>query len=156
MTTIDPFKDSQTTKKRKTLNILLIIFISYHIIFDVIHLPISLANWFVPFKVGVPQYIPFHVDDQYAKISGFNRVQFIFKNEHETLTVWATNDQDWIHYPDKRETYPLNSGQLGYYSETGNIQTLNFKKDAIHYSMDYEGSTLLSKNELRSIANSIE
>ena len=114
-----------------------------------------MVNWLVPFKVESPGDLPFLVVDQYAKLSGFNRVKLTYKNEDETLNVWVTNDMGWVSASNMDEVIPLTNGLQGHYKEVDGIQILSFRKDSVEFAIEYKGHILLEKEELVQVASSI-
>ncbi|MBM6617894.1 hypothetical protein [Bacillus suaedaesalsae] len=116
-------------------------------------LPVSMVEWFVPFKVYTP-YIPFEVEDSYYKISGIDRVKLVYENEDESMIVWATTEIGWNNVTQWDETLQIHGGKV-YYNEVDGIQMISFRVDSVEYAIDYRGKDLLTKDELLKIASSI-
>lgn len=114
-----------------------------------------MANWFVPFKVESPNEVPFSVKNNYAKISGFDRVKLVYENDRETLIVWVTNDNGWVNGSHVYDTVPLTNGLQGVYKEENGVQMLSFRKDSVEFAIEYNGDILLDKEELVQVASSI-
>jgi hypothetical protein len=143
-------------KLRKFMTALLLGLFLIGVIFYYVKLPVGMAGLFVPFKVETPEYLPFKVENKYAKFAGFDKVEIIYENQNETLTVWATSNIGWNNVSEWDEKVTLGDSATAYYGETDNVQMISWRVDEVEYAIDYEGNMSLDKEELIKIASSIK
>ncbi len=120
-----------------------------------LQLPLAFTTSFVPFEVSEPAYLPIDATDQYSNLVNLKQVKLVYKNEAESLTVWATTDLGWNHVTRWDEPIELLDGSNGYYTEVDQIKIVSWQHENVEYAIDYSGNRL-SKEELVKIASSIE
>jgi hypothetical protein len=146
----------QTDRRRKFLTSLFVIFILISTIIYFFKLPVNMAGWFVPFKVGTATYIPISVENQYSKLIGFNRVKTVYENPDETITVWVTSEIGWNNVSNWDEHFSLDDGTTAYYNSSDTVQMISWRKGKVEYAIDFKGTSPLSKDVLIKIASSLK
>lgn len=125
------------------------------LIFPHIKLPNVMANQLVPFKVEEPSYLPIKTSKTYSHVIGSDRVETVYENKNETITVWATTDIGWNVVSNWTEQIVLSNGIRGYYNEQDSLQMISWRKGNVEYAIDYEGENL-TKEDLIEIAASFD
>ena len=115
-----------------------------------------MASWFVPFKVETPSYIPIEAENEFAKVFIFNRVKIVYKNQNESLTVWATSKIGWNNVSSWDEKITINDETTAYYNESGDVQIISWRLGKVEYAIDYKGNEPLPIEKMIKMASSIQ
>ncbi|GAA0344034.1 hypothetical protein GCM10008967_38090 [Bacillus carboniphilus] len=146
----------KTDKRRRFITYVIASLFIITILFNFVKLPVTMAGWFVPFKVDTPTYLPLDVEHQYAKVVGLDTVKILYKGSGGTITVWATTNIGWNNVSTWDEQVSLLDGTTAYYDFIDNMQMISWKKGNVEYAVDYQGEPLLAREELIEIASSIK
>ncbi|WP_456272534.1 hypothetical protein [Bacillus sp. AK031] len=145
-------------KVRKLLLAIIVGVVSISAIFYFSRLPVGVADWFVPFKVVEPYVGPVEMKNEYSKVVSWNKVKLVYETEDGTFTVWATTDIGWNNVGAWGEEVDLLGGTgryTGHYNEEEGVQMISFRLDKVEYAIDFKGSSLIPKEDLIEIANTI-
>jgi hypothetical protein len=145
----------KSVKTRKLLTTIIIVFLLVGAVLSTGKLPVSMAEWFVPFKVEEPTYIPIESDKKYSNVIGLDRVKLVYENPNETLTLWATTKIGWNVVSNWDERITLPNGITGHYDEHDDVKMLSWRKGKVEYAIDYKGQNL-SKEDLIEVAISLK
>ncbi|TCI47204.1 DUF4367 domain-containing protein [Exiguobacterium sp. SH3S2] len=141
---------------RRTFKIILAMIFALLVVGRVpIQMPIAFTTSFVPFEVETPSYLPLEIDEQYSHLLNLNQVRLVYKNETESITVWATSEIGWNHVDSWDEKVMIRNGLNGHYTEFDDMKMISWQQENVEYAVDYTG-TQLSKDDLLKIANSIQ
>ncbi|WP_214703736.1 MULTISPECIES: hypothetical protein [unclassified Exiguobacterium] len=117
-------------------------------------LPIHATTSFVPFEIQSPTQLPFVTDSEYAHLVSLSRVELVYQNDEQSITVWATTELGW-HHTETWEAYAQTiQGSPVYLNETDELTVLSWQQDGVEYAIDYKGDQL-SKQDLFDIAVSM-
>ncbi|MFN4214864.1 hypothetical protein [Exiguobacterium sp.] len=149
----------QHTKQRKSRGVFLMIFAMTFALLVIsrtpLPMPITVATSFVPFHVAPPSHLPLQVEEQHAYLQNLNQVRLVYKNETESLTVWATTEIGWNHVSSWDDEVRIRDGLDGHYTEFDDMKMVSWQQDNVEYAIDYTGDHL-SKEDLLHIASSIQ
>lgn len=117
-------------------------------------LPIHATTSFVPFEVHVPKNLPFSTEKNYAHLVSLGRIELVYEDAEQSMSVWATTQLGWNHvdgweqYPQTIEDAPV------FFNETDELTILSWQRDGVEYAIDYKGHQL-SKHDLFDVATSM-
>ena len=117
-------------------------------------LPIHATTSFVPFEIHPPTHLPFVAETEYAHLVSLGRVELVYENEEESMSIWATTELGW-HHVEEREPYAQTvQGSPVYVNESDELTILSWQRDGVEYVIDYSGHQL-SKQDLFDVATSM-
>ncbi len=119
-----------------------------------IPLPIPATTAFVPFEVHGPTHLPFVAETEYAHLVSLGKVELVYENEEESMTIWATTELGW-HHTEQWETYSQTiQDSPVYFNQTEALTILSWQRDGVEYAIDYKGHEL-SMQDLFDVAASM-
>ena len=119
-----------------------------------VSLPIHATTSFVPFEIHVPTHLPFDTATEHGHLVSLGRVELVYENAEQSMSVWATTELGWNHvdgwdqYPQTIEDTPV------FFTETDELTILSWQRDGVEYAIDYKGHQL-SKQDLFDVAASM-
>ena len=117
-------------------------------------LPIHATTSFVPFEIHTPTHLPFVAENEYAHLVNLGRVELVYQNPEQSVTIWATTELGW-HHVEQWESYAQTiQGSPVYFNNTDELTILSWQRDGVEYAIDYKGHQL-SKQDLFDIAASM-
>ncbi|WP_215146034.1 hypothetical protein [Exiguobacterium qingdaonense] len=117
-------------------------------------LPIHATTSFVPFEIHTPTHLPFVAETEYAHLVNLGRVELIYENAEQSITVWATTELGWHHVEEWEPYSQTIQGSPVYFNESDEITIISWQRDNVEYAIDYSGNQL-SKQDLFDIADSM-
>lgn len=117
-------------------------------------LPIHATTSFVPFEIHTPTHLPFAAETEYAHLVSLGRVELVYENEQESMSIWATTELGWHHVAEWEPYAQTVQGSPVYLNESDELTILSWQRDGVEYAIDYSGHQL-SKQDLFDIAVSM-
>ncbi|WP_214876369.1 hypothetical protein [Exiguobacterium sp. CH10] len=117
-------------------------------------LPIHATTSFVPFEIHPPTHLPFVAETEYAHLVSLGRVELVYENEEESMSIWATTELGWHHVEEWGRYAQTVQGSPVYLNESDELTILSWQREGVEYAIDYKGHQL-SKQDLFDIAASM-
>lgn len=117
-------------------------------------LPIHATTSFVPFEIHLPTHLPFVAETEYAHLVSLGRVELVYENEEESMSIWSTTELGWHHVEEWERYAQTVQGSPVYLNESDELTILSWQRDGVEYAVDYSGHQL-SKQDLFDVAASM-
>ena len=117
-------------------------------------LPIHATTSFIPFEIHTPTNLPFVAETEYAHLVNLGRVELVYENEEESMSIWATTELGWHHVEEWGRYAQTVQGSPVYINESDELTILSWQRDGVEYAIDYKGHEL-SMQDLFDVAASM-
>lgn len=117
-------------------------------------LPIHATTSFVPLEIHLSTHLPFVAETEYAHLVSLGRVELVYENEEESMSIRATTELGWHHVEEWERYAQTVQGSPVYLNESDELTILSWQRDGVEYAIDYSGHQL-SKQDLFDVATSM-